>query len=92
MIRFFRRGEPALLSTLGPLEQQVLDTLWVIATSSRGAFARDVREAIAQPLAYTTIATTLDRLWKKNLLERFKVDVVMDRSNPIASLAPRTSA
>lgn len=51
---------------LGPLEQQLLSTLWV-----RGSLT--VREILAAgdiKLAYTTIMTTLDRLYKKNLLNR----------------------
>jgi predicted transcriptional regulator len=75
MMRFLRRGEPASLSSLGPLESQVLETLWRLANSAiSGALARDVQDAIDQPLAYTTVTTTLDRLCKKNLLERTKVE------------------
>jgi len=33
---------------------------------------RDVAERLARPLAYTTVMTTLDRLYKKGLLERRK--------------------
>jgi len=51
---------------LGPLEQQLLRELW-----SRGNAT--VRELLADGklhLAYTTVMTTLDRLYKKGLLER----------------------
>lgn len=34
----------------------------------------DVAEKLARPLAYTTVMTTLDRLFKKGLLERQKCD------------------
>lgn len=54
---------------LGRLEEQVMDHLW-----RRGAPARvgDVREALGATLAYTTLMTTLDRLYKKGLLQRRK--------------------
>ncbi len=54
---------------LGRLEQQVMDDLW---GRGRPASVRDVREALGAALAYTTLMTTLDRLYKKVLLERTK--------------------
>jgi predicted transcriptional regulator len=51
---------------LGPLEQQMLAALW-----QRGNVT--VRELLADgsvTLAYTTVMTTLDRLYKKRLLDR----------------------
>jgi predicted transcriptional regulator len=51
---------------IGPLEQRVLDELW-----ARGsATVREVVEKACQGLAYTTVMTTLDRLFKKDLLTR----------------------
>jgi predicted transcriptional regulator len=51
---------------LGPLEQRLLEALW-----QRGnATVREVVENGCQDLAYTTVMTTLDRLYKKNLLTR----------------------
>jgi predicted transcriptional regulator len=51
---------------LGPLEQQLLESLW-----QRGsATVREVIEDGDLKLAYTTVMTTLDRLYKKNLLDR----------------------
>jgi BlaI family transcriptional regulator, penicillinase repressor len=51
---------------LGPLEQRILDELW-----SRGSTTvRELLEASCQDLAYTTVMTTLDRLYKKGLLAR----------------------
>ena len=53
---------------LGPLEITVMQVLW-----NRGpGTVRDVKRALSRPLAYTTIMTTLDRLYKKGLLERHK--------------------
>lgn len=54
-------------SALGPLEERLLAALW-----KRGNPAT-VRELVAQDcrdLAYTTVMTTLDRLYKKNVLRR----------------------
>lgn len=53
-------------SQLGPLEERMLEVLW-----RRGnATVREVVEAGCRDLAYTTVMTTLDRLFKKNLLTR----------------------
>lgn len=53
-------------SQLGPLEERLLETLW-----ARGnATVRDLVEDSCRDLAYTTVMTTLDRLFKKNLLSR----------------------
>lgn len=55
-------------SPLGPLEQRLLEALW-----NRGsATVRDLVDPAGscQDLAYTTVMTTLDRLFKKNLLSR----------------------
>jgi len=51
---------------LGPFEQQVLQELWSHGNAT-------VRELLADGRirqAYTTVMTTLDRLYKKGLLER----------------------
>jgi predicted transcriptional regulator len=51
---------------LGPLEDELLRALW-----SRGnATVRELIDDSAVSGAYTTIMTTLDRLYKKGLLER----------------------
>jgi predicted transcriptional regulator len=55
---------------LGALETEVMDILW-----SRGqTCVRDAVTLLKRPLAYTTVMTTLDRLFKKGLLDRFKED------------------
>lgn len=74
MMRFLTGGDPVPVSSLGPLELQLLQTLWVLAADGDPALARDVLDALEQPLAYTTVTTTLDRLCKKNLVTRSKVD------------------
>jgi predicted transcriptional regulator len=51
---------------LGPLEEQLLAALW-----ERGsATVRELMDDGSIPLAYTTVMTTLDRLYKKQFLER----------------------
>lgn len=51
---------------LGPLEQRLLEGLW-----TRGsATVRELMENGYDELAYTTVMTTLDRLFKKNVLVR----------------------
>ena len=55
-------------SMLGPLEIQVMKVIWSCGESS----VRDVVEKLDSRLAYTTVMTTLDRLFKKGLLDRYK--------------------
>jgi predicted transcriptional regulator len=54
---------------LGKLEQQVLDEVWRFGGE---VSVRDVHRAFDERIAYTTLMTTLDRLFKKNLLNRRK--------------------
>jgi predicted transcriptional regulator len=71
MIRFLRNriartGQAAKQFSLGRLEFDLMKILW-----SRGeSNVRDVVQHVDRPLAYTTVMTTLDRLYKKGLLER----------------------
>jgi predicted transcriptional regulator len=71
MIRFLknrigRAGKAEQQLSLGRLEFQLMEILW-----SRGeSNVRDVVQKLDHPLAYTTVMTTLDRLFKKGLLER----------------------
>jgi len=63
--RFFRSGQPAF-AQLGPLEQRLMREIW-----SRGnATVRELLQAGNLNIAYTTVMTTLDRLYKKHLLTR----------------------
>jgi len=61
-----RQGRHSL--TLGPLEIQIMEAVW---TAGEGS-VRDVGERLGSKLAYTTVMTTLDRLFKKGLLDRRK--------------------
>jgi predicted transcriptional regulator len=58
-------GAPAG-TPLGPLEQQVLEALWTRGTAT----VRELLEDQKITQAYTTVMTTLDRLYKKRLLDR----------------------
>ena len=53
---------------LGRLERQVLEETWRRGETS----VRDVFIAFDERVAYTTLMTTLDRLYKKRLLSRRK--------------------
>jgi predicted transcriptional regulator len=59
---------PVEADQLGPLEKEVVDILWARGRSS----VRDVVQDLSRPLAYTTVMTTLDRLFKKGFLVREK--------------------
>ena len=61
---------PAQHLHLGPLEIDVMEMMWKLGPSN----VRDVVERLERKLAYTTIMTTLDRLFKKGLLERELTD------------------
>jgi predicted transcriptional regulator len=65
---FAKRTGKVLL--LGPLEIRVMEVLWAAGESS----VRDVVDKLDRKLAYTTVMTTLDRLFKKGLLARQKTD------------------
>lgn len=52
---------------LGPLEERVLDLFWRRPAERS---VRAVQDELAEGLAYTTVMTTLDRLYKKGLLAR----------------------
>jgi predicted transcriptional regulator len=66
MNRIFRWLVPTTGKQLGPLEEQLLAALW-----HRGdGTVRELIEERKLPLAYTTVMTTLDRLYKKGLLKR----------------------
>ena len=67
-MRGFRRPSEVASLALGKLERQVLDEAW-----RRGEVSvREVFMAFDEQVAYTTLMTTLDRLYKKKLLERRK--------------------
>jgi predicted transcriptional regulator len=60
--------KPAGLSSLGHLEVAVMEILWLQGECN----VHQVAQCLHRPLAYTTVMTTLDRLFKKGFLERRK--------------------
>jgi predicted transcriptional regulator len=63
--RFFRSNQPSL-AQLGPLEQRLLGEVW----ARSNATVRELIDYAQLDMAYTTVMTTLDRLYKKGLLRR----------------------
>ena len=63
-------GEARLGKSLGPLERDVMEVVWNLGSAN----VREVAAAITRPLAYTTVMTTLDRLYKKGVLQRVTND------------------
>jgi len=53
-------------ATLGPLELELMQILWSHGESN----VREVVFRLNRSLAYTTVMTTLDRLYKKGFLDR----------------------
>ena len=68
LLRGFRRPSEVASLALGKLERAVLDETW----KRREVSVRDIYLAFEERIAYTTLMTTLDRLFKKRLLERRK--------------------
>jgi len=68
VLRGFRRPREFACVALGKLERQVLEETWLRGEVS----VRDIYRAFEERVAYTTLMTTLDRLFRKNLLARRK--------------------
>ncbi len=60
-------GDPVFLV---PLELSVMEVVWATGVCN----VRDVVVRVDRDLAYTTIMTTMDRLYKKGILQRQKND------------------
>jgi predicted transcriptional regulator len=67
-LRGFKRPHEVATAALGKLERQVLEETW----KRRETTVRDIFIAFEKTIAYTTLMTTLDRLYKKRLLDRRK--------------------
>ena len=65
----FKSSNEILENTLGTLERDVMAIVWNRDEIS----VRDVCAQLASGVAYTTVMTTMDRLFKKRLLARRKV-------------------
>jgi predicted transcriptional regulator len=66
MKRIFSLLRRSPSTQLGPLEQELLSALWMRGSAT----VREMLDARGINLAYTTVMTTLDRLYKKQLLNR----------------------
>jgi predicted transcriptional regulator len=68
LLRGFKQPREVVSESLGKLEQDVLKEVWQRDEVS----VRDIYLAFDERIAYTTLMTTLDRLFKKKLLTRRK--------------------
>ena len=68
LLRGFKSPREVAAVALGKLERQVLEETWRREETS----VRDVFVSFEEKVAYTTLMTTLDRLYKKHLLSRRK--------------------
>ena len=65
----FKSSNELLEKSLGSLERDVMALVWRKGDAS----VRDACDAMGPGVAYTTLMTTMDRLFKKGLLSRRKV-------------------
>lgn len=65
----FKSSHEILESRLGALEREVMAVVWKAGEIN----VREASERLESPVAYTTVMTTMDRLFKKRLLARRKV-------------------
>jgi predicted transcriptional regulator len=65
----FKSSREILESRLGVLERQVMSVVWNAGELN----VREACELLGTEVAYTTVMTTMDRLFKKRLLARRKV-------------------
>ena len=65
----FKSSQQILDNTLGSLEREVMAVVWNHDEIS----VRDACAQLGSSVAYTTVMTTMDRLFKKGLLARRKV-------------------
>jgi predicted transcriptional regulator len=69
LFRGFKSSGEILDSRLGALEREVMDVVWKAGELN----VREACEHLKSSVAYTTVMTTMDRLFKKRLLARRKV-------------------
>lgn len=67
-LRGYKRLSEAVMDSLGELEQKAMREIWRRGETSVGVLC----DHFGNAYAYTTIMTTLDRLFKKGLLTRRK--------------------
>ena len=69
LFRGFKSSQEILESRLGALEREVMTVVW----KSGAINVRETCQRLESSVAYTTVMTTMDRLFKKRLLARRKV-------------------
>ena len=65
----FKSSQEVLENSLGGLEHEILSICW----AHRDLNVRAACARLKTPIAYTTVMTTMDRLFKKGLLDRRKI-------------------
>jgi predicted transcriptional regulator len=65
-MRWRRAERDPLRGALGSLEREVMEIVW----QSDAVTVRDAHARLGRPVAYTTVMTTLDRLFKKGFVAR----------------------
>ena len=68
LFRGFKSSQEILESRLGALEREVMAVVWTAGEIN----VREACERLGSTVAYTTVMTTMDRLFKKGLLARRK--------------------
>jgi predicted transcriptional regulator len=87
--RRWRESNDPLRAALGNLEREVMDVVWGTDETT----VKEVQAALARPVAYTTVMTTLDRLFKKGFVARtrsgraFVYEALRTREQTEAALA-----
>jgi len=64
--RRWRESTDPLRAALGNLEREVMEAVWQAGQTT----VREVQTALPRSVAYTTVMTTLDRLYKKGFVAR----------------------
>jgi predicted transcriptional regulator len=64
--RRWREANDPLRAALGDLEREVMEVVWRTGATT----VRQVQSLLTRPAAYTTVMTTLDRLFKKGFVGR----------------------
>ena len=62
----WRQADDPLRAAFGHLEREVMEVVWQTGETT----VRQVQSALLRPVAYTTVMTTLDRLFKKGFVGR----------------------
>lgn len=76
-LRFkFNPAQDGISKVLGPLEAQIMVIVWQIERATAADVHHELqlaRQAENRNIAYTTVMTTMSRLYEKNILKRRKV-------------------